>query len=88
MYKVPKCGVACGSIFSCIRTEHGDFSGLYYPVFGPGKTPHLDTFHAVSMNPYILGGFIYGMFEFNSKLHSAFLKSSRDRYKNVIILNK
>ena len=28
------------------------------------------------------------MFDFNNKLHSAFLKSSRDRYKNIIILNK
>ena len=88
MYKVPKYGVFFWSIFSCIRTEHGDFSGPYYPLFGPEKTPHLDTFHAVSMNPYILGWFIYGMFDFNNKLHSAFLKSSRDRYKNVIILNK
>ena len=39
MWEVSKCGV---------------FSGLYFPVFspntgkyGPGKTPHLDTFHAV-----------------------------------------
>ena len=40
------------------------------------------------MNPYILGWFIYGMFDCNNKLHSAFLKSSLERYKNIIILNK
>ena len=34
------------------------FSGLYFPVFGlntgkygPGKTPYLDTFHAVIKSP-------------------------------------
>ena len=45
MWKVSKCGV---------------FSGLYFPVFspntgkyGPGKTPYLDTFHAMwSWNYY------------------------------------
>ena len=35
-------------------SKYGVFSGLYFPVFGlntgkygPGKTPYLDTFHAV-----------------------------------------
>ena len=35
-------------------SKYGVFSGLYFPVFGlntgnygPEKTPHLDTFHAV-----------------------------------------
>ena len=29
------------------------FSGLYFPVFGPEKTPYLDTFHAVHYpSPY------------------------------------
>ena len=31
-WKVSKCGV---------------FSGPYFPVFGPKKSPYLDTFHAV-----------------------------------------
>ena len=28
-------------------SKHGVFSGPYFPVFGPEKTPYLDTFHAV-----------------------------------------
>ena len=28
-------------------SKYGDFSGPYFPVFGPEKTPYLDTFHAV-----------------------------------------
>ena len=44
------------SIFFCIRTEYGDFSGPYFPVFGPKKIPHLDTFQAVSMNRIFEGG--------------------------------
>ena len=38
------------------------FSGAYFPVFspntgkyGPGKTPYLDTFHAVFENVYSMG---------------------------------
>ena len=27
--------------------KYGVFSGPYFPVFGPEKTPYLDTFHAV-----------------------------------------
>ena len=29
-------------------SKYGVFSGPYFPVFGPEKTPYLDTFHAVS----------------------------------------
>ena len=28
-------------------SKYGVFSGPYFPVFGPEKTPYLDTFHAV-----------------------------------------
>ena len=28
-------------------SKYGAFSGPYFPVFGPEKTPYLDTFHAV-----------------------------------------
>ena len=28
-------------------SEYWGFSGPYFPVFGPEKTPYLDTFHAV-----------------------------------------
>ena len=28
-------------------SRYGVFSGLYFPVLGPEKTPYLDTFHAV-----------------------------------------
>ena len=28
-------------------SKYGVFSGTYFPVFGPEKTPYLDTFHAV-----------------------------------------
>ena len=38
-------------------SKYGVFSGPYFPVFrpnigkyGPGKTPYLDTFHAVETN--------------------------------------
>ena len=37
------------SVFSCIRSKCGDFS-VFSPntgKYGPEKTPHLDTFHAV-----------------------------------------
>ena len=27
--------------------QYGVFSGPYFPVFGPEKTPYMDTFHAV-----------------------------------------
>lgn len=29
--------------------KYGDLSNLYFLVFGPEKTPYLDTFHAVKM---------------------------------------
>ena len=29
-------------------SRYGVFSGPYFPVFGPEKTPYLDTFHAVN----------------------------------------
>ena len=28
-------------------SKYGVFSGPYFPVFGPEKTPYMDTFHAV-----------------------------------------
>ena len=28
-------------------SKYGVFSGQYFPVFGPEKTPYLETFHAV-----------------------------------------
>ena len=28
-------------------SKYGGFSGPYFPVFGPAKTPYLDTFYAV-----------------------------------------
>ena len=31
-------------------SKYGDFSGPYFPVFGPEKTPYLSTFHAVLIN--------------------------------------
>ena len=41
-------------------SKYGTFSGPYFPVFGPNtgkygpeKTPHLDTFHAVLWNQLI-----------------------------------
>ena len=32
-------------------SKYGVFSGLYLPVFGPEKTPYLDTFHVVFCLP-------------------------------------
>ena len=32
-------------------SKYGFFSGPYFPVFGPEKTPYLDTFHAVIISP-------------------------------------
>ena len=32
-------------------SKYGDFSGPYFPAFGPDKTPYLDTFHAVNISP-------------------------------------
>ena len=32
-------------------SKHGVFSGPYFLVFGLEKTPYLDTFHAVQINP-------------------------------------
>ena len=29
-------------------SKYGVFFGPYFPVFGPEKTPYLDTFHEVS----------------------------------------
>ena len=33
----------------CVKSvqKYGVFSGRYFPVFGPGKIPYLDTFHAL-----------------------------------------
>ena len=31
-------------------SKYGVFSGPYFPVFGPEKTPYLSTFHAVLIN--------------------------------------
>ena len=28
-------------------SKYGGFSGPYFPVYGPEKTPYLDTFHAM-----------------------------------------
>ena len=52
MGKVSKYGVISGSYFPVIglnREIYGVISGPYFPVFGPEVTPHLDTFHAVSI---------------------------------------
>ena len=40
-------------------SKYGVFSGPYFPVFGLGKTPYLDTFHAVVDTGYasVLGYF-------------------------------
>ena len=35
-------------------SEYGVFSGPYFPVFGPEKIPHLDTFHTVHWNMVFL----------------------------------
>ena len=29
-------------------SKHEAFSGPFFPIFGPEKTPYLDTFHAVT----------------------------------------
>ena len=38
------------SVFSCIRSEHGDLLSPNTGRCGPEKTPHLDTFYAVQSN--------------------------------------
>ena len=35
------------SLFCCIRTGYREILRLIYGKYGPGKTPYLDTFHAV-----------------------------------------
>ena len=48
------CSFVCSPVRLCqsltLRkvSKYEVFSGPYFPVFGPEKTPYLDTFHAVS----------------------------------------
>ena len=43
-------------------SKYGVFSGPYFPVFGPEKTPYLDTFHAV----IVIGKFsFYYFYDYN-----------------------
>ena len=40
------------SITHCVKSiQIGSFSGPYFSVFGPEKTPYLDTFHTVVRSP-------------------------------------
>ena len=34
------------------KYKYGVFSGPYFPVFRPEKTPYLDTFQAVFISPH------------------------------------
>ena len=62
------------SVFSCIRTEYG-----YFPVFspnrgkyGPEKTPHMDTFHAIFVTAFLV------KFSFHKPQPSVISSSSHD----------
>ena len=45
-------------LIRCVKSvqKYGVFSGPYIPVFGPEKTPYLDTFHAVIVQGSLICG--------------------------------
>ena len=62
------------SLFHCFYvSQYGIFSGPYFSVFGPGKTPYLETFHAVFL--LILDSKVPEMVpKFLKKSHLSFLE--------------